>query len=76
MRVLLAHELGSCSSDLELAELTVSCEVEDDGYKLNASGFGFAEINADSLEIDAQTSSRTSPSILKVSGSCEAFLKR
>ena len=46
-RVLLAHESGSCSSDLELTELTVSCEVEDDGCKLNASGFGLAEINDD-----------------------------
>ena len=47
VRVLFAHESGSCSSDLELAELTVSCEIEDDGCKLNASGFGLAEINAE-----------------------------
>ena len=44
VRVLLAHESGSCSSDLELAELTVSREVEHDRCKLNARGFNLAEI--------------------------------
>jgi hypothetical protein len=44
VRVLLSHESGSRSSDLELAELTVSREVEDDRCKLNARGFNLAEI--------------------------------
>ena len=46
-RVLLSHEPGSRSSDLELTELTVSREVEHDHCKLNARGLNFAGIIAE-----------------------------